>query len=342
MTSREDTLNHIKNEFERIFPGWAERLNNAQTDEEVSSIINEFLIELSPVSYANSGSGPSNEGALAITGPAFDKLNQLKGGSDDIKADCDFLLNLPNQLSQLPKNPTDEQIVALFNQYLTAALGTQMTFKLQDKLSQLEGKYSKKVIDALLMAFIKDPEFDEVIGPLVALFSVVLPILYFMAKPAQCVLYLLNDTNENIKYLHRHGEHGKCLAYAQNMLAKVENQTDDEEVGTIRFGGLFSTSKDDGALIGTQYGFSFTINDPITDDELNSFSVGISCPLTEDNCFSCAFDASEYSAERISKDPSTKHGHEQIKTDSGYQLKIVLNSFGHSPAYFVAILSKTS
>ncbi|RXF03303.1 hypothetical protein [Pseudoalteromonas sp. PS5] len=329
MSVYENIIADLKTSFENVFPNWAEKFEQAQTAEQLYDVQNEMLLSLSSTDQ------PSNQGAIAITSEMFEKMNSAEG--DEIETCCKQLLTLSAALKDLPPNPTSQQVTAVFIKHEVAAITNKMCEQLKKKLIKDEGKLTKQLMEEMIDELLADSEeVAEILDIVVATFiALVIPILWFFDKSAQCILYVVNNTGEDIKYLHRHDKHGKCLVYTSLIPGMVENKSAPND--SCRFAGLVSTSKKEGALIGTQAGFSFTINDPVTGEELNEFAIGIECPYSEKNCFSCAFN---YSAEKISNDQSTSHGHSQTKTDKDYQLKVSLNSFEHSPAYFIAVLSK--
>lgn len=171
---------------------------------------------------------------------------------------------------------------------------------------------------------------------LIRLSAIIIPPLYFAAKPAQCILYLINDVPNTITMVDSYSEHGKIDTITKMIQGTRMGKDPDDPAQSLWFGGIFSSEKRDDALIGTQNAYTFRYTEQNVEF---TFGVGVSCPLTHKNALYCAFNES---ASAIAKGVSTDYGLSHEATFGAYRLKVSLNDTAGSPAYYIARIYKES
>jgi len=169
--------------------------------------------------------------------------------------------------------------------------------------------------------------------------SAIVPVLYFSAKPAQCILYLINDVPNTITMVDSHSEHGKIDTITKMIQGTLMGEDPDDPSRSLWFGGIFSSEKHDDAWIGTQNAYTFRYTETAKEKTDFTFGIGVSCPLTHQNALYCAFNES---AGDVAKGVSTEYGLSHEASFGAYRLKVSLNGTAHSPAYYIARIYKVS
>jgi hypothetical protein len=175
----------------------------------------------------------------------------------------------------------------------------------------------------------------------VILALILIPLVYFMVKPATCIIFLINELplpdeeedQEKYNKLFWEGDynvHGKPTLLTREIPGALRTPSQRK----YPFGGLYATAKHDDALFGTQFGFVMKYrgaeNDPFV-----RLTFATECPLTGvNNCY-CAFDESAESAAR-----ETARRKEQFfeARKDGLTLSIRCNSSSGPVAWYVARL----
>ncbi len=171
--------------------------------------------------------------------------------------------------------------------------------------------------------------------------SVLIPIIYFMQKPAVCVVFLINELNggadlkgNKIDFVDDYNVSGKPAVITSSIPGSYISPN-----GTYAYGGFFLTTKRDNALVGTQYGFrlqcAYNPSGKSTDTKTVSFAFGVECPLAigSNNCY-CGFDITAQTAAE-NTDSEDKLSYKATNSD-GITLTINCNSGSGSVAYYVA------
>ncbi len=171
--------------------------------------------------------------------------------------------------------------------------------------------------------------------------SVLIPILYFMNKPAVCMVLLINELTggddlkgNEIRFADDYNVDGKPTLLTSSIKGAYISP-----VGTYAFAGFFASSKASSALIGTQYGFTFSCQyNPrglTSSTKPLSFGFGVACPLAigSNKCY-CDFNiTAKQAALRVADEGSL--GSSATNAD-GVKLVVNCNSPSGSIAYFVA------
>jgi hypothetical protein len=147
-----------------------------------------------------------------------------------------------------------------------------------------------------------------------------------MSKPANCIVLIINELNDDIQFEDDYNVHGKPVTFVQDLLAVTKSKG-----AVVAYSaGFFTTQKRDSALYGTQYGFR------LKSAEGAVFTFGAECPLTsmytDNNCY-CAFDKS---AEEAANATTDKNVQEYYAEKGDVCLSIKCNSGAGSIAYYVA------
>lgn len=159
----------------------------------------------------------------------------------------------------------------------------------------------------------------------VVIVAILIPIIYFMTKPANCIVLLINELDKPLTFKTDFNEHGKPMLMTSPIPAGIVIPG----AGTYPVAGFIATEKLSGALIGTQYGFTMEY------DGID-LSYGVECPLTsiyvDNNCY-CAIGES---AKSVANTTDSKNKQEWTDTKNGISVSIRCNSGSGSIAYFVA------
>ena len=156
--------------------------------------------------------------------------------------------------------------------------------------------------------------------------AVIIPILYFMLKPACCFICVLNETSQPLVWADDFNVHGKPVGQSRTIppaLSKEENYVTC---------GFVQTDKRDDALVGTQYGFTYRY------DAKNTVSFGTECPLTaiyvNNSCY-CAINSSSQNVADQTDDHNVLTWKAAIASPSLSAL-IACNSGSGSVAFYIA------
>ncbi|WP_198294383.1 hypothetical protein [Burkholderia ubonensis] len=172
---------------------------------------------------------------------------------------------------------------------------------------------------------------------------VVIPIIYYMEKPALCMVGIINlltdeavsesgdTTKYQLDFVDDHNDHGKPVL----MTTPLPGAIDMSSIGRpLQAGiGFVATSKRDNALRGTQYGFTYKVHSGSP-----NLSFGVEDPLIfGDNAGYCAIGSdSQSAADAVDSDGNLDYSAE----GSGYNLRIRCNSGSGDIAYYIATVSK--
>lgn len=321
----EQTSNRfLKTQFREAFPEYASRMESAKNQQEAEETYNEIIGEcFKNLQKANSNGmlKSGNEGIeVAICQKDYERMIQSTG--DDIEYRVTKLLNAFSAAKQAMDTQDHETATASLLAGGVLAVGAESISMCYTALKAGATTYAA-ALKAVTSCW----------GGVVALVSfvvtlVLIPILYFMEKPAAAVMLLLNETDETILMRDKDNKHGKQL-------------TITKEIGTVESGqpgclaGVFISSKKDKALVGTSTGYHFQLEDSKED-----FYFGVECPLTSlygDN--NCACDI-EGSSEKIADKTHSKNVQEDSCVNGKYTCSIRCSNKGGSIAYYIARIHK--
>jgi hypothetical protein len=169
----------------------------------------------------------------------------------------------------------------------------------------------------------------------VAIVAIIIPILYFMLKPACCFVLVMNETGKDLNWVDDHNVHGKPIGHTPSIPKSINIPPPIPGSGTYVYAGLVQTDKHDNALVGTQYGFTYS-------DGSNNINFGTECPLTsiyvDNNCFCEIGSTSANAADQT----DSKDVQSYTASGSGLNASIKCNSKSGYVAYYIAQVSDGS
>lgn len=282
----------------------------------------------------SSTTNPSETIAILLQPQLLEKLIHAEG--HDIEVQVQKILDGVERLS----NMTDDDAIAVSLQivgFSAAAIGLIAGSVTLYQLLTLSGAFTVSATLAGVVA--ATVAVVTAIAAFVVL-AVLIPIIYFMKKPAVCMVLLINELdggpalkNNSLEFIDSHNVHGKPTLITTPIPGAYYSPN-----GTYAYSGLFSTSKRDEALIGTQCGFQFKCEYKSSKGTKEiSFAFGVENPLTsiykDNNCY-CGFDISaEEAAQNTDKNNKQTYAAEN---EDGIKLSIKCNSKGGSVAYYIA------
>jgi hypothetical protein len=324
--------------FHRHYPEMAAIFENAKSDEDIRALHKKYLAQakenlLRTLSEAGLdstdffGVDSTADGNVVLLGELYQKMIKAKG--EDIKSYIEMNLSAINSINEKDNDAlqTSFKIVGGFS----AAFGMRCGAQLLIAMGRAAWTFSATVtaVSTVTVAVVAAACMFIVL-------SIFVPILYFVFKPAQSILYLINDVPKTIEMIDSYAVHGKINTTTKMIQgnALLDDKVNPEK--SIRFAGIFGAEKHPGALIGTECGFTFRYNDQDSKTTF-TFGVGIGCPLMEKNRLFCAFNQS---AQTIAESMSTSYGLHHEAAFGDYRLSISLNSESNSPAFFIARIYK--
>lgn len=162
----------------------------------------------------------------------------------------------------------------------------------------------------------------------------IIPIFYFMAKPAACVFLIINELESDLEIAEEKVIHGKVNVKTKKISATIKFQH------MIRSGGIWSTQKKDAALYGSHYAVVLKQKKSAFGPEPDStkFAVGVECPLASGKN-SCAVGIDK-SASEIGKEVDD-HRRQNVSDEKGaYKMEMRCSSGSGSVAYYICRIYK--
>jgi len=318
----------LKVAFRDAFPEYARELDNAKSESEISALQARFLAEAQAnlkCAYAAAGFDEADAEAEAQAPVLLDEemyqaLIDARG--DSVKLHIQTLMKGLSELEGLADDPTE----------VTFTLIKSGAISLRTIASKAAAEELAAGATATAAAYfgVTTATAAVVVGiAVLVVVAVIIPIIYFIIKPALCLVLLINELDHDLHYEDQYNKSGKPV-YVTSIIKK---QIVIPGVESRRVAGFFVTEKRDGALVGTQYGFEMKAT---IEGETKRFAFGTECPLTaiytDNNCY-CAFDVSAKKA-AIKTEEKNKQKYEATK--GGLQASIRVNSGAGSHAYYVA------
>jgi hypothetical protein len=308
----------LREAFEIAYPDYAKRLNAAKSqnefDKAYSSIKAEALENAKP--YLSAAEIEAGCPAIALTPGQFASLTNATGDSIEVQ-----LTALLKTAQIITPDYSDEQAAAQFILGGITAI-TGISFDAFGDDIKKGADMATSVISGI--AEVGVPGIVAAVA--LSIVALIIPILYLMFKPASCLVALINETANTLKWVDDYNYHGKPVIRT------------DEIPAAVSFGenvyvacGIIQSDKRDGALVGTQYGFTYSGNH-------GDASFGVECPLTsifvDNNCY-CAIDSTAQAAAKKT-DELNALSHSTSKADPNLNLSIKCNSPSGYVAYYVA------
>lgn len=311
---------YLKAQFKEAFPEYACRMEQASNQQEAERIYNQIVGECYLKMKKNFSNGMLRDGSegivVYIKEKDCKKLIEAKG--NDIEYNVSKILNSFCSVKKAMDEGDHEAAVGALLAGGVIAVGSEAI-----GLCIIGLKAGATTYAAALKAI------TTCWGGVVSLVAfvvtlILIPIFYFMEKPANTIMLLLNETKETVELVDQHVAHGK-----QMTLAKEINGNEDGQPGYNA--GAFVCSKRDDALIGTATGYHFRLKDSNKD-----FYIGVECPLTsiygDNNCYCSATG----SAKEIVEQTSSKNKQSAEATNGNFKCSVKCNDKGGSVAYYVA------
>jgi hypothetical protein len=318
------TIDHkLKDGFRKLFPEHAAALAKAKTQKEINVLHEKFIQEAKENLAKALGKKVSELTDTDQTAPIALKKEEyeilINATGDTIKNQLHVIIDGLERL----KNMEDDDAGWVTAQILlsgVAALGGIAIAATQSALivGAVEAAAAYAGVTAATVASVC------AIAVLVIVL-ILIPILYFMEKPANCIVLLINELDQPLTFLEDYNEHGK----PRLMTSPIPPAVVIPGVGTYPSAGLIATEKKEMALVGTQYGFVMKYKD-------KQFAFGVECPLTsiyeDNNCYCAIGQNAEHAANE------TAEHNTQFYEDSkdGITISIRCNSGSGSIAYYVA------
>lgn len=327
--SREHSL---KTRFRTLYPEYANRLNGL-TGDEFNTVHNQ-LIEEAKANLAKS----MKEAGLTLDIPAenidqtccmvlsADQYNKLISATgDDIKNQLHVILDGVERLKGMEK---DEAGLVTAQILLSGALSIGIL-----STSSVIAKLIEGAVEAVAAFAGVTTATVGVVCAIVALVvvAVLIPIIYFMQKPANCIVLVINETEHELLFDCDYNVHGKPTLITSPLKPCVVIPG----VSKYPVAGFFATEKVSNALYGTQYGFTLDCGSTGT-----KISFGVECPLTsiyEDNNCYCSFSDN---AEQAANNTADKNVQFFEDSKNGIKASIRCHSGAGSIAYYIARVYK--
>ncbi len=315
----------LKQKFRELFPEEAKRLQSAKSQEEIESIHSELLKEAEEklqTELKKAGMEPmlrDQTAPILLHHDVYQTLIHANGNQirEQIHKLIDGLARLRNQ-----EHSSAEFISMSLNIVGVLALGfvaisaanTGLDAGLMAAAASLLG------VEAATVAVIVGIVTVVIIG-------IIIPILYYMFKPAACLILLINETDKPLIWKNDYNVHGKPVLKL-NPLPKP--QPDILNGGKYYIAAFISTQKDKDALFGTQYGFTYSYDDKV------DLTFAVENPLTatyvDNNCYCVINETAIYAAGK-----TNEHNKQNWETTKGdFKLSIKCNSGSGSVAYYIA------
>lgn len=325
-TDRNLKAEHLRNKFRKLYPEYDHILSRAKTDDEISRIREQIVLEQKKKIEKSlkergikSNLKEAEEGlAIQLRPEKYQELIEARGSNIETK-----LLVLLDEFSRM-KDLDDKSGEKFIYMLAQGGLLMATAYAIKSLFTQVCNCAAEEMA-AVLLEGVEVIGVRNIVGIVVCvILDILIPLIYFIRKPAVCILCLINELHQDLIFVEEKCIHGK-RSEITTMIPKVANG----ESGTYYSAGFFASEKKENALIGTQYGFVVRQ----ADIDKVKFSFGMGCPLAEgkNNC-AVSFDQT---AESIACDADKYQKQEDIRANQDYKLEIRCNSSGGSVAYYI-------
>ena len=322
----------LKRKFRKLYPEYAARLDGLsgqdfnRVHQEIIAEAKENLINALNTAGITLDGGTDNADktcCIPLTHEQYHHLIDATG--DDIKNQLHVLLD---GLERLKGMENDDAGLVTAQLLLSGALGVG--------LLSTTTVVSKLVAGAVEGVAAFAGVTTATVGAICAIVALVIvavliPIIYFMMKPANCIVLLINESDQDLVFLSDYNVHGKPML----MTSPIPKGIVIPGVGTYPVAGFIATEKRQDALFGTQYGFTMGYGTSST-----KLSFGVECPLTsiytDNNCY-CSFDET---AQQVAEKTTSQNKQSCTAEKNGLKLSIKCNSGSGSIAYYIARVYK--
>ncbi len=330
--TNQDIVTQLRQRFERMFPEHARRLQAisdklAQAAESEAAgyeaeleCIRADLLDAICLRYgAALGKSDADKGlAIQLRGEKYKELIGARGS--DIETQLLLLLDSLSRLQDVEKGNTEAVVSTILLGGISALTASAIAY-----ITKLVTDSAMELLPAAFatVEFCSTTAIVSAVGVVVV--AVLIPLIYFMKKPAACIALVINELRQDLVFESDYCVHGKRVTVTSS-IPKVATTAEGELLCSA---GLFCSQKKDSALIGTQYGFALKQ----LDIDRIKFSFGMGCPLAQgrNNC-AVGFDQTPKSIAEEA-DRYQKQSDAQLKDE--YALDICCNSASGSVAYYV-------
>lgn len=322
------SLHTLKKSFRQVFPEYADRLDGATSQGEINKIHQKLIYEaqanLARVLHKSVDDLTATDQTAPIALTDRQYKNMISAAGDTIEQQLHVILDGVSRLKSMGEEDTAAVTAQVVLSGLVAlgpvAYKTATTELVAGGFEAAAAYYGVETATAGIVCAIAA----------VVIVAIIIPIIYFMEKPANCIVLLINELDEDLTFLGDYNVHGKPML----MTTPIPQAVVIPGVRTVATGGFIATEKRDDALVGTQYGFTFKYN------QLD-LSFGVECPLTgisvDNNCW-CGIGVSAEAAANNTNSANTQH---YEASGNGVSLSIRCNSGSGSIAYYLARVYKT-
>lgn len=317
----------LKALFEELYPDYAARMAAASARSPEAALEAYQLIYAECTEKAAPYLCLAKKDERVVSGPFIIDADQYSGlihaENDDIKYKIQTIMNTMEYLKSLEGQ--SNTIIAA-NLAAVGVCALEMTSYFVVKPILAAGAYT---FDAALAAVTGCRTAIMAVVSLVVV-AIIIPLIYFMTKPANCIILLINETDEEVTFEDDYNVHGKPVTFVQELPGIIMSQAGPAGYSI----GFITTQKRDAALYGTQYGFR------MKSKAGKMYVFGSECPLTSlysgNNCY-CSFTGS---AEDAAKQTTEDDRQDYTASDGSFKLSIKCHSKSGSIAYYVARIYK--
>ncbi len=314
----------LKKGFRDLFPAYARQLDSAKSQEEISKLHQGFLLETKQNLANVLGKKVEELDVADYSAPFPLKIDQyeslINARGNAIKARLQTIIDGMQDLNGMKGD--DDTGLATAQLLLSGALGLG---KISSEKS-LGSIVSGATASAAAYAGVSVATVAVVAAiAAVVIVAIIVPLIYYMQKPANCLVLLINELDKPLVFKEDYNEHGKPMLVTSPLPTAVVIP----KVGTYATAGFISTEKAENALVGTQYGFAMEY------DGID-LAFGVECPLTgiyeDNNCFCAIGETAKNAAIKTQKENKQAY----TASSGGINLSIYCNSGAGSVAYYVA------
>lgn len=317
------SVHTLKQSFRQVFPEYANRLDGARNQDEINKIhlelIQEAQANLAKVlnKSVDDLTVRDQTAPIALTQKQYEILISASG--DTIEQQLHIILDGTSRLKSMAQDDSATVTAQIVLSGLVALGG--VAYKVAS---------SELVAGAVETAAAYFGVEAATVGIVCAIAAVIIvaiiiPIIYYMKKPANCIVLLINELDDELTFSGDYNVHGKPML----MTTPIPPAVVIPGIRTVATAGFIATEKRDSALVGTQYGFTFKYKGL-------DLSFGVECPLTgiyvDNNCWCGIGSSAETAANKT--DSANKQSFEA--SGNGVSLSIRCNSGSGSIAYYVA------
>ncbi|OCB77971.1 hypothetical protein [Flavobacterium crassostreae] len=324
MFTKSELIN-LKTSFGNAYPDYFKQLEACNTQQELADTYEKIKADAFEKAkpFLAEGDDPTGFPAIALTTQQYNNLISAQG--DNIKVYVTAMINTA-QLIQ-PSFNVGQTVASLMGGGITA-IGTIAGAAFG------EGIVGGMVATLAVAAGVEAVTVAGLVTLIaVAIIAIIIPIIYFMLKPACCFVVVLNETNNQLNWVDDYNVHGKPIGHTPFISAAIDIPQPIPGAGRYVYCGLVQTDKRDAALVGTQYGFTYSGN-----SGAYKANFGVECPLTslyvDNNCFCEIGSSSEDAANQT--DSKNVLSYTASSVNPKLDVSINCNSGSGYVAYYIA------